>query len=103
MEEKLDLQVHGSEFFSLLIPLVFLICQLMSRLHRVFAVVVAAASLGACSAPASYRITLRDGREFITASRPQMQGKTGYYRYETFQGRDALIRAEEVLLIERDS
>jgi hypothetical protein len=48
-------------------------------------------------------MTLRDGREFITASQPQMQRKTGYYRYKTFQGRDALIRAEEVILIERNS
>lgn len=48
-------------------------------------------------------MTLRDGREFIAANRPEMQRKTGYYRYKTFQGRDALIRAEEVILIERNS
>ena len=48
-------------------------------------------------------MTLRDGREFIAASAPKMERKTGYYRYKTFQGRDALIRAEEVILIERNS
>jgi len=55
---------------------------------------------GSCSSSPTYKITLKDGREFIAASKPKMQGKTGYYRYKNFQGRDALIRAEEVLLIE---
>lgn len=75
----------------------------MFRLPRVLAFVVMAVSLSACGSPVSYRITLRDGRELITASKPVMQGKTGYFRYQNFQGRDALIRAEEVLLIERNS
>jgi len=32
--------------------------------------------------------------------RPDFVSKTGYYRYKTFQDRDALLRAEEVLMIE---
>jgi Bacterial protein of unknown function (DUF903) len=48
-------------------------------------------------------MTLRDGREFISAGQPKMQRNTGYYRYKTYQGRDALIRADEVILIERES
>jgi hypothetical protein len=55
---------------------------------------------GGCGSAPTYKITLKDGREFIAASKPKMQRKTGYYRYQNFQGRDALIRAEEVLLIE---
>lgn len=62
---------------------------------------IVAATLVACSAP-GYRITLKDGRQFLTASKPEFQGKTGYYRYETHGGRDALIRADEVLLIEQE-
>ncbi len=31
---------------------------------------------------------------------PQFVGKTGYYRYRTFQDRDAMLRADEVLMIE---
>jgi hypothetical protein len=59
--------------------------------------------LAACSSsgPAgNYKITLKDGREYLSSSRPQYQGKTGYYRYRTFQKRDALLRADEVLMIE---
>lgn len=52
--------------------------------------------LGACS-PVHYRITLRDGREMLTASRPEFVAKTGYYRYRSIGGKDALVRADEVL------
>jgi predicted Rossmann fold nucleotide-binding protein DprA/Smf involved in DNA uptake len=48
----------------------------------------------------SYKITLKDGREFLSNGPPEFQRKTGYYRYKTFQDRDALLRADEVLLIE---
>jgi hypothetical protein len=47
-----------------------------------------------------YKITLKDGREFLSNGRPEFQRKTGYYRYKTFQDRDALLRADEVLMIE---
>jgi len=73
---------------------------------RIFCALISAftlLSISSCESGETYRMTLRDGREFITASQPQMQRKTGYYRYKTFQGRDALIRAEEVILIERNS
>jgi hypothetical protein len=59
--------------------------------------------LTACQAPqsrVSYKITLKDGREYLSSGRPDFQRKTGYYRYKTFQNRDALLRADEVLLIE---
>lgn len=55
--------------------------------------------LPSCASSSQYRITLKDGREFQAASKPEYVAKTGYYKYETFQGRDALIRGDEVLLI----
>ena len=48
-----------------------------------------------------YRITLKDGRQFTAEGEPQLQRKTGYYRYENLEGRDALLRADEVLMIEQ--
>ncbi|MDZ4288444.1 MAG: YgdI/YgdR family lipoprotein [Prosthecobacter sp.] len=59
--------------------------------------------LAGCQAPSSsvsYKITLKDGREYLSSGRPEYQRKTGYYRYRTFQKRDALLRADEVLMIE---
>jgi hypothetical protein len=53
-----------------------------------------------CQSGANHKITLKDGREFICKGEPQFVGKTGYYRYRTFQGRDAMLRADEVLMIE---
>jgi hypothetical protein len=75
----------------------------MHQPHRVLIPIIALLLMASCGSGGTYRMTLRDGREFIAASRPEMQRKTGYYRYKTFQGRDALIRAEEVILIERES
>jgi hypothetical protein len=48
----------------------------------------------------SYKITLKDGRQYLCKGKPEFVSKTGYYRYKTFQDRDALLRAEEVLMIE---
>jgi Bacterial protein of unknown function (DUF903) len=75
----------------------------MHRLSHSLLFALTLALVCSCGSGGSYRLTLRDGREFIAASRPEMQRKTGYYRYRTYQGRDALIRAEEVILIERES
>lgn len=75
----------------------------MPRIIRALNLALSLLFICACGSSETYRMTLRDGREFIAASQPQMQRKTGYYRYKTFQGRDALIRAEEVILIERNS
>ena len=75
----------------------------MRRLFHPFVFAVTLTFVCSCGGGGTYRLTLRDGREFIAASRPEMQRKTGYYRYRTCQGRDALIRAEDVILIERES
>jgi hypothetical protein len=75
----------------------------MVCLFRAFIMVFTLLFVCSCGSGGTYRLTLRDGREFIAASKPEMQRKTGYYRYRTYQGRDALIRAEDVILIEQDS
>jgi len=51
-----------------------------------------------CSSP-HYKITLRDGREFMSASKPEFSAKTGYYRFRALSGKDALIRADEILMM----
>ena len=53
-----------------------------------------------CRSTGSYKITLKDGRQYLCKGKPEFVSKTGYYRYKTFQDRDALLRAEEVLMIE---
>jgi hypothetical protein len=68
-----------------------------------FSLALAVVFLAGCqSAPGGpgYKITLKDGREYLSNGRPQFQRKTGYYRYRNFQDRDALLRADEVLMIE---
>lgn len=69
----------------------------ISRLIPAVALTLMLASCGS----AHYRITLKDGRQFTSAGEPELQRKTGYYRYENLEGRDALIRADEVLMIEQ--
>jgi hypothetical protein len=55
-------------------------------------------TLGSCSSP-HYKITLKDGREFMTASQPVYSSKTGYYRFRAPDGKDSLIRADEILMM----
>lgn len=57
-------------------------------------------TLPACSTGPTYKITLKDGREYLCQGTPEFQKKTGYYRYRTLQDRDAMLRADEVLAIE---
>ena len=52
--------------------------------------------LCACS-HTHYRISLRDGGEIITAGKPEFISKTGYYRYRSINGKDALVRSDEVM------
>lgn len=44
-----------------------------------------------------YVISLRNGDTITTASRPEFIEKTGYYRYRAINGKDALVRSDEVL------
>ncbi len=53
-----------------------------------------------CGAPrAQYKVTLKDGREFMTTTKPEFSAKTGYYRFRAPNGKDALIRGDEVLMM----
>lgn len=47
-----------------------------------------------------YKITLRDGREYLTATRPEFNEKTGYYKFRNQGDRDALIRSDEILMMQ---
>ncbi len=55
----------------------------------------------ACSSTQPYKISLRDGRELMSAGEPRFVQKTGYYRYRDQHGKDALVRADEVLTIQQ--
>lgn len=73
----------------------------MILLSRSFCLATLACLLASCGSPSgSYKITLKDGRQYLCKGRPEYQGKTGYYRYRTYQDRVSLLRADEVLLIE---
>ena len=75
----------------------------MKRLKSIQCIVLAllgSVALAGCSS-SSWRIQLKDGREYAASSEPQYQAKTGYYRYRNTHGKDALLRAEEVLMVER--
>jgi len=72
----------------------------MPPLLRPLSILALTGLLIGCESTGSYKITLKDGRQYMCKGRPQFQGKTGYYRYRTFQDRDSLLRADEVLMIE---
>ena len=68
------------------------------RLPSLILTAAACCLLNACST-AHYKVTLKDGRDFVVASQPDYVEKTGYYRYRDLHGKDALVRADEVLFI----
>lgn len=73
----------------------------MTLLPRSICSALLACVLASCGSPSgSYKITLKDGRQYLCKGRPEYQGKTGYYRYRTHQDRVSLLRADEVLMIE---
>ena len=57
-------------------------------------------TLTSCSSQ-SWTIQLKDGRKLTALQEPEFQRKTGYYRYRNQHDQDALVQAQEVLLIER--
>ena len=67
---------------------------------RCLSALLLAVLLASCGSE-SWKITLKDGRSLTARAEPEFQRKTGYYRYETDNGKDALVQAQEVLLIER--
>lgn len=69
-----------------------------SRLVLIVTCAGALLASGCGSSP--YKITLRDGREYLTASRPEFNQKTGYYKFRGQNDRDALIRSDEILMMQ---
>ena len=69
--------------------------------HRLILLVAVILSCG-CQAPprGNFKITLKDGRVFLCKGEPRFISKTGYYLYHTYQNRESLLRADEVLMIE---
>ena len=72
----------------------------MKAKFRVFSAFLVLLSFSSCAGD-HWRIRLKDGSEYAATSQPEYQSKTGYYRYRNGYGKDALLRAEEVLLVER--
>jgi hypothetical protein len=54
--------------------------------------------IASCRSP-HYKVTLKDGREIMTASQPVYSEKTGYYRFKAPSGKDELVRADEILMM----
>jgi len=55
--------------------------------------------LAASCASSPHVIELRSGRELIAMNEPEYQPKTGYFRYVDKDGRDAMVRGDDVLHI----
>lgn len=72
----------------------------MTLFLRILGLAALALSAAGCKSTDSYKITLKDGRQYICVGPPEYQGKTGYYRFRTVQDRLSLLRADEVLMIE---
>lgn len=66
--------------------------------YRMLLLILCALPLAACGSR-QYRITLKDGREFMTASKPEFSAKTGYYKFRGLNEKDSLIRADEILMM----
>jgi len=57
--------------------------------------------LASCSGEL-WTIELKDGRELHRHQHTAIPTQTGYYQYENQHGRDALVQAEEVILITKE-
>lgn len=71
------------------------------RVRVVFSI-LAASGVMLCSSCSSnhYKVTLRDGSEFMTASKPEFNKKTGYYKFRALNDKDALIRSDEIVMMQ---
>jgi hypothetical protein len=61
------------------------------------------ALLASCSCSSKYCIRTKDGRRLVCASPPELQSKTGYYRYRCPLGRDGVVLSSDVVSIEKSS
>ncbi len=71
---------------------------MIARFCKALAALILLLTCSSCST-AHYKITLRDGREFMTASKPEFNSKTGYYKFRALNDKDALIRSDEILMM----
>jgi hypothetical protein len=85
--------------FRSLVPKLALMPRPLRRLA--FALLIVTTCLLSSCASHLWRIQLRDGRNYQATSEPTLSTKTGYYRYRNTHGRDALLRADEVLQVEQ--
>ncbi len=79
--------------------------------RRCAAARLAAAALGlgvavlltsACGSPPNpHRVTLRSGQVIDASTRPQLDDRTGYYRFRDRADKDILLLPDEVTTIER--
>lgn len=70
----------------------------MMQIRLLLPAACAALLLASCSSK-HYKITLRDGREFMTSTKPEFSAKTGYYKFRGLNEKDSLIRADEILMM----
>lgn len=68
----------------------------MNSLSVRFLMAVCLFSCASCAVSAPYKVTLIDGREFKTDSKPEFNTKTRYYKFRDESGKDALVRADEI-------
>ena len=59
--------------------------------------VVCLALLAGCAS--HYQITLKDGRQFETTTKPVLDQKTGYFTYVDENGKKVLLKEADVLKI----
>lgn len=81
----------------------------MKPLFRLAIASAALMQLSSCALPdltastGTYSIKTTDGREVLCNGEPLLQENTGYYRYRTFEKRDAVIRKDDVASIQKRS
>ena len=69
---------------------------MISRIARILLISVTAA-LMACASP--YLIVLKDGTEIHSRGEPDFDDRSGFYRYESVDGREHQINKDEVKAI----
>lgn len=92
-------------------PRLLLLTRAVSRLRATISCVTTARALlpltaatlfAACGTTSDpHRITLGDGQVFESVDQPRLDKKTGYFRFRDRQGKDILLRDDEVTVIER--
>lgn len=55
-------------------------------------------ALAACSTP--YRMMLKDGTVLMMADEPEFNEDTGFYEYQTLDGKDVRVNKDEVVEIQ---